>query len=366
MKTQNSLKNFGFSGDAPVVNGTLTAANNRSPSPPPGSSSLSVDVPVTVESEEPILNWETNKPENNNVDGDRVTIRQETIEPTLQWDDPAVFVGSAADSVDDETRADLAGEVWEDELDENIGVAAIEIQGWEELWEQIKNDLAKGKKGGLPLSKVNQLLIICNFATLQLKGFSRMQASREIALQWYEGTGSGIHFASRVRSLARHYQLFEQLPKKMRGGKHNSRTLLADETTRKAARAWLNAQKVGDVTPEKFQMALNQTILPSLGITCERSLCLQTACRWLVTLGWQLTVLQKGVYFDGHERPDVVEYREKVFLPAMEKYERRMAKYIGPQLERIEPSLAPGEKEIIAEWHDESGFHALEYKSSAW
>ena len=30
---------------------------------------------------------------------------------------------------------------------------------------------------------------------------------------------------------------------------------------------------------------------------------------------------------DGHERPDVVEYRDKVFLPAMEEYEARMVKY---------------------------------------
>lgn len=63
------------------------------------------------------------------------------------------------------------------------------------MQEQIKSDLAKGKKGGLPLSSVNQLLIIHNFATLRLKGFLRMRASHEIALQWYEGTGSGIHFA---------------------------------------------------------------------------------------------------------------------------------------------------------------------------
>ncbi|KAE9392941.1 hypothetical protein BT96DRAFT_967294 [Gymnopus androsaceus JB14] len=334
METQNSLEKFGFFGDAPIVKGMLAAANN--PSPPPSSSAPSTSEPIPSTSSaaprDPVeVDVPTNRPGNNNLDNDDdsepITIRQETVEPTLQWDDPAVFVGTAADSVNAETQADLAGEAWEDELDENLGSATVEFRGWQELREQIKKDLTKGKKGGLPLS-----------------------TSHEIALQWYEGTGSGIHFAS---------QLFEQLPKEKRGGKRNSRTLLTDESTCKAARAWLTAQEVGTVTPYKFQTALNQTILPSLGITCEPR-------RWLVTLGWRLTVLRKGVYFDGHERPDVVKYRNKVFLPAMAKYECRMAKYEGPQLKRVEPILEPGEKEIITEWHDESSFHALEYKTSAW
>ena len=57
---------------------------------------------------------------------------------------------------------------------------------------------------------------------------------------------------------------------------------------------------------------------------------------------------------DGHERPDVVEYRQNVFLPAMEKFEARMAKYEGPGLKRIPPTLKDGEKEVIPNFQDES------------
>lgn len=42
----------------------------------------------------------------------------------------------------------------------------------------------------------------------------------------------------------------------------------------------------------------------------------RTANRWLVRLGWVYGRNKKG-YCDGHERPDVVEYREKVFCPRM-------------------------------------------------
>ncbi|KAI6017838.1 hypothetical protein EDC04DRAFT_2902468 [Pisolithus marmoratus] len=58
-------------------------------------------------------------------------------------------------------------DAWEDELMEQEH-GGVEVQGWDELWDQIKDDLAKGTKT-LPLSHINQLLLICNFATLQLQ-----------------------------------------------------------------------------------------------------------------------------------------------------------------------------------------------------
>ena len=42
----------------------------------------------------------------------------------------------------------------------------------------------------------------------------------------------------------------------------------------------------------------------------------RTARRWLARMGWVYGRNKKG-YCDGHERPDVVEYREKVFSPRM-------------------------------------------------
>jgi hypothetical protein len=42
----------------------------------------------------------------------------------------------------------------------------------------------------------------------------------------------------------------------------------------------------------------------------------RTANRWLLRMGWVYGRNKKG-YCDGHERPDVVEYRNKVFCPRM-------------------------------------------------
>jgi hypothetical protein len=69
---------------------------------------------------------------------------------------------------------------------------------------------------------------------------------------------------------------------------------------------------------------------------------------------------------DGHERDDVVKYRQDVFLPAMAKYEARMNRYEGPDLKKVEPTLKPGEKRIVGVWHDESCFHGNEEVRSLW
>jgi hypothetical protein len=196
-----------------------------------------------------------------------------------------------------------------------------------------------------------------------------MEASRHIALEWNdELKGSGEGFAQRVRAPARHYQIHKHLPEEKRGGYGNARSILKDEGVRQACRAFLSEIPTGQVTPLNFQAALHEKILPALGISTVKPLCERTAQRWLGKLGWIRTILQKGVYMDGHERKDVVKYRKEVFLPKMLVYESRMARYElkDGELCRIEPKLKPGEREIIACFQDETCFQANDNQSSVW
>lgn len=250
---------------------------------------------------------------------------------------------------------------WEEEIIEEMS-GGLTGRSWEELRDAIKKDLKKHNR--YTVSQINQLTIICNFANLLLKGYHRIPASVEIARQWHEG--HELYFACRVRALARHYEVFGMLPVEKRGGRKNARCHLNDESVQKASRDWLTALPAGEVTPLKFQRALNETILPALNIVLKAPLCERTARRWLIKLGWRRTLLKKGVYMDGHERPDVVEYRQEVFLPAIMKFEARMTRYEGPDLVPVKPQLAPGEKEVMPQYHDESCLSVNDYKWSAW
>ena len=85
-----------------------------------------------------------------------------------------------------------AEDAWEDVLEEQER-GGVEIRGWDELREQVKDDLAKGAKTGLPLSRVNQLMLIQSFATLHLKGLGCVEASLEIFISGMKARANILH-----------------------------------------------------------------------------------------------------------------------------------------------------------------------------
>ena len=52
----------------------------------------------------------------------------------------------------------------------------------------------------------------------------------------------------------------------------------------------------------------------------------------------------------------------------MLEYERQMVKYeqVDNKLQHIAPMLRAGKRELIPEFHDESSFHAFEYRTTVW
>ena len=125
-----------------------------------------------------------------------------------------------------------------------------------------------------------------------------------------------------------------------------NRSLLSDKQVQTAARTYLTGLPTGEVTPSRFRRMLNKRILPSLRYTLTTGLSERTAQRWLVNLGWRSKVLRKGIYMDGHERPDVVEYRNNVFLRDMASHQKKMVRWEQQESELvcIDPVLMPGKK----------------------
>jgi septal ring factor EnvC (AmiA/AmiB activator) len=114
----------------------------------------------------------------------------------LSTDNDAVAGLELVDAAENEHEADSGlesrnGEVWEadenedqdqdqeHELEEELQDLKSHVSDWSHLLKQIK-ELLKNQSKILPLSQVNQLLILSNFATIHLKGVSRTQASLEI------------------------------------------------------------------------------------------------------------------------------------------------------------------------------------------
>ncbi|SAM02190.1 hypothetical protein [Absidia glauca] len=73
----------------------------------------------------------------------------------------------------------------------------------------------------------------------------------------------------------------------------------------------------------------------------------------------------KGIYFDGHERPDVIEYRREWATRMMGRF-RCMSKFEGEHMEiEIEPETN-GKKKFVMVTHDVSIFYANDGKEKGW
>ncbi|KAA8908922.1 hypothetical protein FN846DRAFT_1010086, partial [Sphaerosporella brunnea] len=92
----------------------------------------------------------------------------------------------------------------------------------------------------------------------------------------------------------------------------------------------------------------------------------RTARWWLKKLGFKFGQVRKGVYIDGHEREDVVSYRNKVFIPKWNEIERRLVIFKEDGTWELPPGLRPGETALVFVTHDESTFNANDGKRRVW
>ena len=117
-----------------------------------------------------------------------------------------------------------------------------------------------------------------------------------------------------------------------------------------------------EITALKLQDFLHRhDIKEKYGI--ERDISHKTACRYLQALGYRYQLAPKGQYTDGHEREDVVTYRNKVFIPKWQEFMYQMATWDKDLKEHL-----PSEegRRVIAWFHDESVFYAHDCRKKGW
>lgn len=91
----------------------------------------------------------------------------------------------------------------------------------------------------------------------------------------------------------------------------------------------------------------------------------KTLRAWLRRLSLEFITHRQGVYYDGHERDDVVAYR-KQFLERMAAYEPFMAQFTDDCEVIILPELRDGGKQVVLVTHDESHFYANDGRRQYW
>jgi hypothetical protein len=119
--------------------------------------------------------------------------------------------------------------------------------------------------------------------------------------------------------------------------------------------------------PHAMKRHLELELFPRIRMKVGKGISVSTARRWMFRHGFHYMQYKKALYFDGHERPDVVHYRQKVFLPAMEKYRHRLVEYeVGKVSEVVLKPLPPGVRKLVLCAHDESTMQANDGMKAGW
>ena len=167
------------------------------------------------------------------------------------------------------------------------------------------------------------------------------------------------------------------IPESKQGAYQRSGVLWTNEQLNKKASRYIreNAAKKGasNLTAGSFCQWVNEELLPNATLEpgFPRKVGVETARKWMHEMGFQVLTSKKGSFVDGHERPDVVEYRKR-FLRRMvglgflnlENVPTDEAKQALPtDLEC--PSQAILDKTIVF-FHDESTFQCNDDQPTFW
>lgn len=203
----------------------------------------------------------------------------------------------------------------------------------------------------------SMLMCLRRFINSPNRGF--IKASKRVAK--ILGKGAKWH-ARKIRQWIRRYIKTGDLPVINLG--HQNVLVLENEVV--AGEIKLHLQSKGKyICAEDIVVLLNDaSVRENLGI--KKSITIQTARSWLRKMGYRWKAEPKGQYFDGHERPDVVAYRQNVFIPAWKSLEPFMVTWDDTTGALILPQLRDGQKEVIFWFHDESKFYAHDRQRIRW
>jgi len=201
----------------------------------------------------------------------------------------------------------------------------VEDNGAIDIKEIIGSCLKDAKRNNTryAIKSLSQLIAVSEYVDLRARykettACKRPCLSASIAIA--RRMGKGPYFARQIRHNELYLLRHRQLPPPKTFVRHGHHTLLDNESILHDVRTYLASQALGIVTPWTFCQHVNNIILPALGI--KATISESTAQRWLrFKLGYECREAKKGIYMDGHERPDVIKEREAFLGQIFNRFE---------------------------------------------
>ncbi|RGB23939.1 hypothetical protein C1646_773791 [Rhizophagus diaphanus] len=200
------------------------------------------------------------------------------------------------------------------------------------------------------------------FKYYKQNNITQIDASLQSAKEIYN---KGVYKARQIRNWAKNWIQFGVLPRSLQEYHQKIKSFIDDEDVIEKSLSFI-CENGGKTTPKEYQTFINQVLFIQMNLqTSKRSISIKTSRIWLKKLGLKPQSRKKGIYFDGHEREDVIKYR-KVFLNKMLQYENFMPSFEGENMIQQNPSLLPNEKMHILVTHDECLFYFNDDRPIIW
>lgn len=210
-------------------------------------------------------------------------------------------------------------------------ILAHQTQGILSSTYQLLGDHSRLREVSIQLTKRGDFDAIVRDRVIEIIALLNLYTDKKIKYTWIGASeviattqGRGINHAQHIREWAMGFLKWGDLPFHQFNWKRP--TLLDDEDItgeikfrmmEKAGKGFLKAEDVVEIVASPAV----QAVFAQKGIA-KVLISVKTALRWLNKLGWTYRKLKNGMYLDGYERSDVVEYR-KCFVECWMGYELR-------------------------------------------
>ena len=238
-----------------------------------------------------------------------------------------------------------------------------------------RTEFARARTDYLELRRVYAMNI---YLKLRREGMSSQEAYAQAAQSVVTSSGGK---QSNWQTLRRWLRAFINAGGKLhlsqRGRYPSTTSLLSDPGMKEQAVKWLRDQlrlmraKNTDTQPltiDSFHKWINSTLLkPTLDADARlKPVGRQTAREWLHKLGFEFKPHTKSIYYDGHERADVVQTRMEL-IAMLKALEEVTVTFTGKNCDTVRwPLLHPDERPVVLVSQDESAYHSNDDIKSEW
>ena len=200
-----------------------------------------------------------------------------------------------------------------------------------------------------------------------IAGDEKMKSSRSVANMLFNNTKSYMPRA--IQRWTKTYLIDGRLASFAQGAHGKRVSLLDDADIKEKCLQWLRVTKPHNRSPKALKEKLETDIFSeTLGVST--SVCLTTVTRYMNLWGFSLRSSGQQVYFDGHEREDVVAYRN-AWAARMVEFRNYITEWEGDDMSIEIPPLNAlvnqgYMKRVVLVTHDECTFYSNDGVNKFW